>query len=250
MAERGADIVVVDLDADAAERTATFVRHHGVSASVHAVDVSDAAAMEGLVKDVLAQHGAPDVVVNNAGIGMVGEFLATSVADWERILGVNVWGVIHGSRLFAQAMVDAGRPGHVVNLSSGLAYLPVKEMSAYATTKAAVLMLSEVLRNEFADHGIGVSAICPGVVDTGITDRTAFVDAADGDDQDRRRAAASHLYQRRRYGPGGVARAILSAIEDDRAIVPVTIESQVGRLVSRLAPGLNRRLAATDLVPH
>jgi len=247
LAERGADIVVVDLDEAAGNRTATFVRHLGVRAGVHVVDVSDASAMEALAKTVLEEHGAPDIVVNSAGIGITGSFLDTRPGDWERILGVNLWGVIHGGRLFAQQMVDAGRPGHIVNLSSGLGYTPARDLSAYATTKAAVLMLSEVQRNELADHGIGVSAICPGIVDTGITDRTAHV-GVDDEEGDRRRRMTSELYRRRSYGPEKVAAAIVDAVLHDRAVVPVTPEARFGRILSRLSPGLNRALARTDIL--
>ena len=246
-ADRGADLVLVDLDPDAAARAATFVRHRGVEAHVRIVDVADGEAMASLAKDVVAELGTPDLVVNNAGIGMSGPFLATSDADWERILGVNLWGVVRGSRLFARAMVDAGRPGHVVNVASGLAYTPAHGMSAYAATKAAVLMLSEVQRNEFAAHGIGVSAICPGIVDTGITDRTAFV-GVDEDEGARRRRASTELYRRRRLGPDAVAAAVLRAVDDDVAVVPVGVEAVAGRWLSRLSPGLVRRVAATDVL--
>lgn len=248
LADRGADVILVDIDRDAADRTATFVRHRKVAAHVHVVDVSDGAAMEQFAKEVVTELGAPDIIVNNAGIGMVGTFLDTPTEQWDRILGVNLHGVIHGSRLFAQALVDEGRRGHIVNVSSGLAFLPQREMSAYATTKAAVKMLSEVQRNEFAEHGIGVSVICPGVVDTGITDRTTFV-ASDEEEQAKRRGAAGALYRRRNYGPEKVADAIVGAIEHNRMIVPVSAESQLGWRLSRFAPGLTRRLAALDVVP-
>jgi short-subunit dehydrogenase/pimeloyl-ACP methyl ester carboxylesterase len=243
LAGEGAHVALVDLDGEGLTRAAAEVAALGVDASTHVVDVADGDAMAVLVKDVVAELGVPTVVVNNAGIGMTGPFLDTTAADWDRILGVNLWGVIHGSRLFAAEMVAAGLPGHVVNLSSGLAYAPARDMSAYVATTAAVLRLSEVLRTELGDHGIGVSAICPGVVDTGITDRTAFV-GVDDEEADRKRITASALYRRRAYSPDRVATAIVDAIHHDRAIVPVSPEAHVGWALSRLSPALTRRLSA------
>ena len=245
LAGEGAHVALVDLDGDGLTSAAAEVAALGVDASTHVIDVADGDAMALLVKDVVAELGVPTVVVNNAGIGMTGPFLDTTAADWDRILGVNLWGVIHGSRLFAAEMVAAGLPGHIVNLSSGLAYAPARDMSAYVATKAAVLRLSEVLRTELGDHGIGVSAICPGVVDTGITDRTAFV-GVDDEEADRKRTTATALYRRRAYAPDRVAAAIVDAIHHDRAIVPVSPEAHVGWALSRLSPALTRRLSAVD----
>ena len=139
------------------------------------VDVADADAMERFAKAVEHEHGVADVVVNNAGVGISGGFLDTSVDDWERVLGVNLWGVIHGSRLFARQMVDRGEGGHVVNVASAAAFVPSKVLPAYATSKSAALMLTECLRAELAGDGIGVTAICPGVIDTAIVSTTRFV---------------------------------------------------------------------------
>lgn len=245
LADVGAHVALADLDGAGLARTAVEVAAVGVGVSTHEVDVADGDAMALLVKDVVAELGVPTVVVNNAGIGMSGPFLGTTTADWDRILGVNLWGVIHGSRLFAAEMVAAGLQGHIVNVSSGLAYTPARDMSAYVATKAAVLRLSEVLRAELGDHGIGVSAICPGVVDTGITDRTAFV-GVDEVEADRKRTTASAMYRRRAYTPDRVASAIVDAIRHDRAIVPVSPEAHIGWILSRLSPALTRRLSAVD----
>ena len=97
----------------------------------------------------------PDVVVNNAGIGIAGAVLDTSVDDWERALGANLWGVIHGSRLFARQMVDRVRGGHVVNVASAAAFVPSKVLPASATSKSATVMLTECLQAELADEGSG-----------------------------------------------------------------------------------------------
>jgi NAD(P)-dependent dehydrogenase (short-subunit alcohol dehydrogenase family) len=248
-AERGAEVVAVDIDGTAAQRTADLAGLLGAAAHWFEVDVSEASSMERLAKTIESDLGVPDVVVNNAGIGVAGPFLDTTVEEWQRVLDVNLWGVIHGSRLFARQMVDWGEGGHIVNVASGAAFAPSRMLPAYSTSKAAVLMLSECLRAELAEHGIGVSAICPGVVNTGITRTTRFV-GADEAEQERRRRMAVRAYARRNFGPEKVAAEILRAVRDDLAVVPVAFEAKVGRAMSRLSPGVMRALARLKVEPR
>jgi len=245
-AQQGADVIAADLDLASAEASAGLARALGVQAWSRKVDVGSVAEMEAFAGWVAAEFGAPDVVVNNAGIGMTGAVLETKAADWDRILRINLGGVIHGSTLFGRQMVAAGKRGHIVNVSSGLAFFPTRSLPAYATTKAAVQMLSECLRAELAGRGIGVSAVYPGVVDTPIVGRTQFngVDAAE---QERRRARAQKLYDRRGLKPQAVAAAILEGVKHNRAEIRVGAEVHAIRLVSRLLPGLTRRLAQVEV---
>lgn len=245
-AELGADVVAVDIDAEAAERSAGLARLLDANAYAYAVDVGDAEAMAGLAAQVHESIGVVDVLVNNAGIGMAGSFLDTDVADWERVLRVNLWGVIHGSRLFARQMVERGAGGTIVNVASGLAYTPTRSLPAYATSKAAVRMLSDCLRAELHDAGLRVVSVCPGIVDTGITESTRFVGTDSGEEQ-RLRDSAKALYQRRNLKPAAVARAIVAAVRGGRDEVPVGAEAHAGRWLSRAAPSLMRRLARVDL---
>jgi NAD(P)-dependent dehydrogenase (short-subunit alcohol dehydrogenase family)/pimeloyl-ACP methyl ester carboxylesterase len=245
-AEAGARVIVVDRDAEGAARTAESVRLSGApDAWAETVDVSDAEAMEKLAERTADLYGVPDVVVNNAGIGLAGPFLDTTPEDWKQVLDVNLWGVIHGCRLFGKQMVERGQGGHIVNTASAAAFQPSRALPAYSTSKAAVLMLSECLRAELAPHGIGVSAICPGLVNTAIT-RTARFAGAGEEEQERRRARSARLYGLRNYPPEKVARAILRAVQRDSAVVPVTPEARGARLLSRLSPKALRALARID----
>jgi NAD(P)-dependent dehydrogenase (short-subunit alcohol dehydrogenase family)/pimeloyl-ACP methyl ester carboxylesterase len=248
-AERGAEVVAADINGDAAQRTASLAGLLGARAHGFEVDVSDANAMDRFAKTVQHEIGVPDVVVNNAGIGLAGPFLDTSVEDWERVLDVNLWGVIHGSRLFGAQMVDRGEGGHIVNVASAAAYTPSKALPAYSTSKAAVLMLSECLRAELAGSGIGVSAICPGLINTPITRSTRFV-GVDADEQTKRRRAAVAFYERRNFGPERVASEILRAVRTNAAVVPVAAEAKIGRALSRAAPSVMRALARVDVTPR
>lgn len=247
-AERGAHIVATDLRADTAARTAELCRLLGGTAESHALDVTDGAAFDALAATVAAAHGAPSIVVNNAGLGMAGSFLDTTDEDWDLLLDVNLRGVIRGSRTFARLMVDEGRLGHVINVASAAAFTPSRTLPAYATSKAAVLMLTECLRAELASDGIGVSAICPGFVDTGIAAATRYVGAT-AEEQDERRRSADRMYKRRRVTPDAVADAVLRAVDGNRPLVPVAAEARFGLFAQRFAPHLRRAIARVDLTP-
>ncbi len=245
LAAEGCRVVAADIDAAAAGATAVKGASRGAAVHPYPVDVASAEAMSAFAAAVRREHGVADIVVNNAGIGLAGRLLDTTPEDWQRVLGVNLWGVIHGCRLFGTQMVERAAGGHIVNVASAAAFHPSRILPAYATTKAAVLMLSECLRAELAPHRIGVSVICPGLVDTDIVRTTRYVGAgAEG-----RRGAALRLYAWRGYGPDRAAARILAAVRRNQAVVPVTAEAHVLRLVGRLLPGLARTLARFELAP-
>ncbi|MER6118903.1 SDR family oxidoreductase [Streptomyces sp. NPDC001743] len=242
-AEAGARVVAVDRDGQGAARTAELARLIGAPAAwAETVDVSDEQAMEKLAEKVAAEYGIVDVLVNNAGIGISGSFLETTAEEWRHVLDVNLWGVIHGCRLFGKQMADRGQGGHIVNTASAAAYQPSRALPAYSTSKAAVLMLSECLRAELAGKSIGVSAICPGIVNTNITTTARFA-GADAAEETRLRRRTSKLYGMRNYPPEKVADAILRAVVRNQAVVPVTPESHAARILSRLSPAVLRGIA-------
>ncbi|ORT57720.1 SDR family oxidoreductase [Streptomyces sp. CB03238] len=245
-AEAGARVVAVDRDAEGAARTAELARLIGApDAWGEVVDVSDEQAMEKLAEKVATEYGTVDVLVNNAGIGLSGPFLDTTSDDWKKVLDVNLWGVIHGCRIFGRQMAERGQGGHIVNTASAAAFQPSRMLPAYSTSKAAVLMLSECLRAELAGRGIGVTAICPGIVNTNITATARFAGVAE-DEEKRRQKKTARLYGLRNYPPEKVADAILRAVVRNEAVVPVTPEAHGARLLSRLAPGALRALARLE----
>ncbi|MET9690905.1 SDR family oxidoreductase [Streptomyces sp. NPDC006514] len=245
-AEAGARVVAVDRDAEGAARTADMARLVGAAeAWAECVDVSDEQAMEKLAAKVAAEYGIVDVLVNNAGIGLSGAFLDTTAEDWKKVLDVNLWGVIHGCRIFGKQMAERGQGGHIVNTASAAAYLPSRTLPAYSTSKAAVLMLSECLRAELASKSIGVSAICPGIVNTNITATSRFA-GVDEAEEKRRQERSSRLYGLRNFPPEKVADAILRAVVRNEAVVPVTPESKGALWMSRFAPRALRRIARLE----
>ncbi|MGY4983195.1 SDR family oxidoreductase [Streptomyces sp. 900105755] len=245
-AEAGARVVAVDRDAEAAARTAELSRLIGAAETwAETADVSDEQAMEKLAEKVHREYGVLDVLVNNAGIGLSGSFFTTTTEDWRRVLDVNLWGVIHGCRLFGARMADRAQGGHIVNVASAAAYQPSRALPAYSTSKAAVLMLSECLRAELAGRRIGVTAICPGFINTNITSTARFT-GVDAEEERRRQQRSARLYGMRNYPPEKVASAILEAVEHNRAVVPVTPEARGARALSRWAPGVLRRIARAE----
>ncbi|MEU1178756.1 SDR family oxidoreductase [Streptomyces sp. NPDC005820] len=242
-AEAGARVIAVDRDTESAARTADMSRLIGApEAWAETVDVSDEQEMEKLADKVHAEYGVLDVLVNNAGVGLSGSFFDTTSEDWRRVLDVNLWGVIHGCRLFGRRMAERGQGGHIVNTASAAAFQPSRALPAYSTSKAAVLMLSACLRAELAGQGIGVTAICPGLVNTGITATATFV-GVDAAEEKRRQKRATRAYGLRNYPPEKVADAILRAVVRNEAVVPVTPEARGAHALSRFAPGVLRALA-------
>ena len=243
-AAKGARVLCVDIDVASAEKTAVACGESGPDGEAYEVDVADRAAVLALADEVHREHGALDVLVNNAGVGMSGRFLATTLDDWDWILGINLGGVINGCYAFAPAMVERGR-GHVVNVSSGLAYTPRATEPASVTTKAAVLALSRCLRADWHDSGVGVSAICPGVINTAIVQKTRYR----GERADARAVARlQRLFAERGHPPALVATAIVDAVERNRAVVPVGIEARIGWGLNRVLPTrLGDRMARSSI---
>jgi short-subunit dehydrogenase len=249
LARQGADtVVIVDRDLAAAQESATAVREAGAAAAAYQADVSDEGAMSELAAQVNNDHGVVDILVNNAGIGMAGRFLETTPAHWDHILGVNLRGVLNGSRVFAAQMVDRGQGGTIINVSSAAAFLPSKSMIAYGTTKAAVLAFSESLRADLADDGITVTAVCPGFVNTNIAKNTVYAGMTSAD-QDTARHKADAAYRRRNFTPEATAKAIVKAVKSGPPVVPIAAESRVGYAMRRISPSLIRLLARYDIRP-
>jgi NAD(P)-dependent dehydrogenase (short-subunit alcohol dehydrogenase family) len=175
-AQRGMKLVLVDVQQEALERAAAELQTSGAETLVRQVDVSDATQMEALAQAVQQRFGAPHFVFNNAGVGAGGLVWENSVADWQWVLGVNLWGVIHGVRLFTPMMLEAARRdpawrGHIVNTASMAGLLTPPNMGVYNVSKHAVVALTETLYQDLAlvTEQIGASVLCPYFVPTGIS---------------------------------------------------------------------------------
>lgn len=242
-AKAGARLVLTDINDDGTAQTEALIEQHGGIASRYVVNVTDAAAMKKLAERVQRELGVVDVLVNNAGIGSAGRFLDTTLETWRKVIDVNLMGVVHGCHAFLPAMVERGEGGHVVNLSSMAGYFAAPDMPVYAASKFAVLGFSESLRGDMAEHGIGVTAICPGVINTGIIAATIM----EGDmGKESVRGKVQALYEKRNFTPAQVAAAILDAVRRNQAVRPVSPESWAMYYAKRLAPGLVARAARME----
>jgi NADP-dependent 3-hydroxy acid dehydrogenase YdfG len=237
-ADRGARIAACDRDQPRLDALAAQLGDRALL--VRKVDVADRAQMHAFADAVHAAAPAADVVVNNAGVGLGGPFLETTLDQWDWILGINLKGVVHGCHMFAPNMVAAGRGGHIVNISSILGIYPAPNLTAYVATKFAVRGFSQSLREELAPHKIGVTAICPGLIATAI--------AADGQvtaTLEGTRQKALRTFEKRGLPPEKVAAAILDAVHTNPAVRTVGNDARVLAALTRFAPGTLARFGAT-----
>ncbi|HMT64500.1 MAG TPA: SDR family oxidoreductase [Ottowia sp.] len=175
-AARGMNLVLVDVQPDALARAEAEMTAAGAQVLARRVDVSSAEQMEALATEVRDRFGAPHFVFNNAGVGAGGLLWENTVADWNWVLGVDLWGVIHGVRLFVPMMLEAAAKdpayrGHVTNTASMAGLVAPPNMGIYNTAKAAVVNLTETLYHDLnlVTDQIGASLLCPYFVPTGIT---------------------------------------------------------------------------------
>jgi len=170
-AAEGMKVVMADVEAAALETAAAAVRARAPAVLAVRVDVARAEDVERLAGETYAAFGAAHVLCNNAGVAVLGGVHEHSLADWQWVLGVNLWGVIHGVRAFVPRMLAGGEEGHIVNTASMAGLTTAPFMSVYDVTKHGVVALSESMYKEFAATGVslGVSVVCPGLINTNIT---------------------------------------------------------------------------------
>lgn len=235
LVRRGARVVVSGRRLPALDETCRRCdppgRCHGVVA-----DVTDAAAMQSLVDEVLERHGAIDLFINNAGVGIAGELDAMGPEDWSFALGPNLHGVLHGIHAVLPSMRARGR-GHICNVGSVAGLVPRPGMATYAATKHAVTALTLSLRLELARDGIEVSLAAPGSIQTEILDNTRYGGGVDGD-------AVRRLAEGRLMTAEQCSREILDGIARNRPVIVVTAaakaEWRLFRLSTRLGLGIAR----------
>ena len=248
-AREGAELVISDIVEAGVKGAAAEIVARGGVAHPYVLDVADADAVEQFAERVCAEHGVPDIVVNNAGVGLAGEFLDTPADQWDRVLDVNLGGVVNGCRAFGKRLVERGTGGHVVNVASMAAYAPSQYLNAYCTSKAAVYMFSDCLRAELDAAGIGLTTICPGVIDTNIVHTTRFHTPGRTDEAvESRREQLEKFFRLRRYGPDKVAKVIVSAVKKNKPIRPVAPEAYLLYGTSRIAPQALRSTARGRIV--
>lgn len=235
----GARLILCDLKPAGLKETVELLDNKDAVLSLETVDVSDWAAMQKLAERVHEKYGALDVLVNNAGVATAGDFLSTPIEDWNWVMGINLMGVVHGCKAFGARMAEQGG-GHIVNVASAAGYYAAPDMSAYSASKHAVMGLTESLRLEMAAHKVGVSAICPGIINTNIIAASRMHGTTA-----KAQGKLVDIYKKRNYGPEHVADAIVSAVVHNRGVVPVSPEAWALYAGKRLLPGAMDRMQRT-----
>jgi NAD(P)-dependent dehydrogenase (short-subunit alcohol dehydrogenase family) len=228
LARRGCDVALVDLDAAGLASAAGEVERAGRRASSHLADVADAERMHALAGEVQAEHGRVHVLVNNAGVSVGGTLEEQSLEDLRWIVGVNLWGVVHGCKFFLP-LLRREDEAHVVNVSSMFGLMGVPTQSSYCATKFAVRGLSEALAAELSGTRIGVTCVHPGGVRTNIVRNSRTHDEAV-------RARTIALFERFATAPERVGEAIARAIERNRSRLVICREAHLADWAKRLFP--------------
>ena len=168
--EEGMKVVLADLDEEGLAQAESELQARGATTLVVVTDVSKADEVEALAQETLDAFGSVHLLCNNAGVTAGGSVWETSLADWDWVMGVNLWGVIHGVRTFVPIMLDQGAECHVVNTASAAGLLSSRGWGVYSVTKHGVVTLSEILHHELAhkEAKVKVSVLCPGYVKTRI----------------------------------------------------------------------------------
>jgi NAD(P)-dependent dehydrogenase (short-subunit alcohol dehydrogenase family) len=244
---RGARVVVADINASGAAAVARELAERGPgSATSLSLDVADASGFEHAVGQVHDEHGHLDLLFNNAGIGIGGPVEELTLAHWERTLDVNLRGVVHGVLAAYPLMVKQGS-GHIVNTASLAGLLPFPLGVPYAMTKHAVVGLSVSLRSEARAHGVRVSAVCPGVIDTPILDSEGPPDLPRTRLAGRGRDMFAHSTRGPAYPPERLAEDVLRGVERNRAIIIAPARARAAWLANRISPRLVERIYAREL---
>ena len=224
LARAGMDVSVADIAEAGLAPLAEELRALGRRAIAVPTDVSNPRALEQLLKRTQAELGGCHLMCNNAGVFHAAPLLEASEAQWARVLGVNLWGVVHGCRVFGAHFAQQGQ-GHILNTASAAGLFPVPGMSSYSTSKFAVVGLSQQLRWELAAQGVGVTVLCPGVLKTQMA-RAAGVGLDHLDLEEMVRKSPT---------PEALAKKALRAIRKNQAMVVYGPEAQAFRLL-RLLP--------------
>jgi NAD(P)-dependent dehydrogenase (short-subunit alcohol dehydrogenase family) len=242
-ARRGACIIASDINPQALERVRQEVEALGAACSVHAVDVSNDSAMKAFAEHIHATLGTLDVLVNNAGIGYLGMILKSDLAHWRRVMDINLMGVVHGCYHFIPQMIKAGGPRHVLNVASAAGIYPSPTMGAYAASKHAVFGFNEVLKMELADTRVGVTTVCPGVINTPITHARSNISPSVSEEQISRLQA---YYQAKGCEPELVAEGMVRAVQKGQDLLLVGPYAKLIFHIRRISLGLMRRLVIKD----
>lgn len=225
-AREGAALFLTDINEPALQKVSNEIRlSGGVVVEARALDVSDIEAVSAFARDIHAAHGSMDIVMNIAGISTWGTIDKLEHKHWQQIIDINLMGPIHVMECFIPPMIRAGRGGHLVNVSSAAGLFGLPWHAAYSASKFGLRGISEVLRFDLKQHGIHVSLVCPGGVDTGLV-RTINIVGVNRDHPDFQKL--TQHFQKHAVTPEKAAQAILKGIKNKRYMVYTSFDIAFG----------------------
>jgi NAD(P)-dependent dehydrogenase (short-subunit alcohol dehydrogenase family) len=231
LGQRGAVVIVADINSEGAEQVASAIAAEGRARAVH-LDVSQEEAVQKLIDETASEHGRLDYIFNNAGIAISGEVRDLNLEHWRRVLDVNFLGVLYGTTIAYELMVQQGF-GHIVNTASLAGLIGYPTNTPYAATKYAVVGLSNSLRLEAAELGVKVSVVCPGYVDTGIYEAGTIVNVSQADKEKLHAEIPFKLMDVNK-----AAHAILRGVKRNKAIIVFPAHARLLWWLYRLNPSL------------
>jgi NAD(P)-dependent dehydrogenase (short-subunit alcohol dehydrogenase family) len=229
LAKRGGRILVADRDVAGAEDTARQVGAAGAFAEAIACDVSQLEDIERLARVAQEKFGGTDLVINNAGVAALGRVGETPIAAWQWLLGVNLWGVVHGCHVFAPRF-RAQRSGHILNVASAAGLLCAPEMGPYNVSKAGVIALSETLNAELSGAGVGVTVLCPTFF------KTRIMESAHKDAETSIKSLAEERMAASNLKADDVARIALASCDRDELYCVPMMDGRWAWRLKRLLP--------------
>src|SRR4051812_39345969 len=240
-ADEGMHVALADVEEAKLEPVDAAIRDKGGRCLSMRVDVSKAAEVEAFAERTVNELGAVHVVCNNAGVALSGAAWENTEAEWQWILGVNLWGVVHGVRAFAPRLI-AQNEGHIVNTASVAGLISPPGMGAYCVSKHAVVTLSEALHHDLRERGsrVGVSVLCPAYVRTRITDSRAPEPVVKSKERLAKEAALKKAVAAGKLSADDVARAVVAAVKENRFYV-LTHPAIKGAVRARLDDVLGER---------
>lgn len=207
-------LFLTDIDEDGLNKTVDVITGAGGEVLLaRAFDVGDYQAMRAFAADVHQRYGALDILINVAGVALFSQIEDMCHRDWEKVISVNLWGVVHGLECFVPEMIRAGRGGYIVSVSSTAGIIGLPWHAVYAGTKHALVGMSESLRYDLKKHNIGISVVCPGAVNTGLVQSVQINADQAATDKSRK------LFLKIAISPDKVADQIIGAIRTRKFMV-------------------------------
>ena len=234
LADEGCPVAISDVDENGLQETANMLQGKPVDVTTHLVDVADREQVYRFADDVVRAHGKANIIINNAGVGLSTSLEEVTYEDFEWLLGINLWGVIYGSKAFLPHLKQQPE-GHIVNISSVHGLFTNPGVGPYCTSKFAVRGFTQTLHQELKGTSVSVACVLPGGIDTNIVLNTRIPSS---DDEETEREEANRLFQKMivHTTPEKAARIIVSGIKKRKKRILVGYDAYIFAFLERMFP--------------